>query len=242
MDLHAASGASMDPPAEARATRTERAALVGILLLAAWLRLWGLGRERLYGDEAEYALVAGSLSHAWDALLYPPLEGIAAGPFVSQPPLALYLMAATMRILGPTDLAAILPSALLGVATVLAVYALMRRLASRRAALAAAALLAVLPFHVEMSRSAMLDAPFVFFVVLTLHAMVAWSRTGRARWALASGASAGLALMTKLPGIVVCAFVALAFLAVAAFRRDARFLAHAPLMAAPAVGGRLRRR
>ena len=75
---------------------------------------------------------------------------------IPQPPLLLYTMAVFMKIMGPTDLAALLPFALLGIGTVAVVYGIGYRLGGRMMGLASAALLAAMPFHVEMSRRAML--------------------------------------------------------------------------------------
>src|ERR1051326_1860271 len=145
-----------------------------IVAVALWLRTTGIGSHFLYGDEAEYAFVARYLSRDFLYLAYPAIEGFGPQPFVSQPPLLLYLQAIFMRIMGPTDLAALLPSILLGTGTVLAVYALGHRLGGRFVGLSASALLAVPPFHIEISRKAMLDPGSVFFLVLTAYFLVRW--------------------------------------------------------------------
>ena len=193
-----------------------------ILLVAVWLRVTGLASSFLYGDEAEYAIVARYLSRDFTFLAYPALEGFAPTPFVSQPPLILYMMAVSMKVFGPTDFAAILPSLVLGIATVVAVYALGNRLGGRFVGLSAAALLAVLPFHIEMSRKAMLDAGYAFFLVLTAYFLVAWLQTHSRRHAAMVGVAAACAALSKLPGMLA-GFAVLAIVVVAvvlmAFRR-----------------------
>lgn len=173
-----------------------------ILLVAVWLRVTGILGGFLYGDEAEYAIVARYLSRDFTFLAYPALEGFAPTPFVSQPPLILYLMAISMKVLGPTDLAAVLPSVLFGIATVVAVYALGNRLGGRFVGLSASALIAVLPFHVELSRKAMLDAGYAFFLVLTAYFLVAWLQTRTRRHALGVGVATACAALSKLPGML----------------------------------------
>ena len=59
-------------------------------------------------------------------------------------------------------------SVALGVATVCLVYELGRLLYGRRAGLVAALLLAVMPYHVVVSRQVLLDGPMTFFATLTL--------------------------------------------------------------------------
>lgn len=186
--------------------------ILPILLVALTLRLASIGEEHLYGDEAEYSIVARYLSRDWDFLAYPDITGLGAVPFVSQPPLILYIMAASMKLLGPTDFAAILPSILFGVATVAAVYALGNRLGGRLVGLGAAGILAALPFHIEMSRRAMLDAGYVFFLVLTAYFCVAWlqDRSRLAAWGV--GIATACAALSKLPGILAGPVVLLVFL------------------------------
>lgn len=212
--------------------------LLPILLAALWLRLAGIGQEHLYGDEAEYAIVARYLSRDLTFLAYPDITGLGAVPFVSQPPLILYIMALSMKVFGPTDFAAIFPSVLFGVATVAAVYALGRRLgglapqddagrtkvaSGRFMGLGAAAIVAVLPFHIEMSRRGMLDAGYVFFLVLTTYFAVAWLQERTRSKAVGVGVATACACLSKLPGILAGPFVLAIFLlglAIVVLRKD----------------------
>lgn len=190
--------------------------LLPILLVAIWLRFAGIWNEHLYGDEAEYAIVARYLSRDPTYLAYPMIEGMGPTPFVSQPPLILYIMAFSMKIFGATDFAAIFPSLLFGVATVAAVYAIGWRLGGRLPAVAGAALIAVLPFHVELSRRAMLDAGYVFFLVLTTYFLIAWTQDRTRRSAAWAGVAAAGAALSKLPGVLVVAAALVVFLLVLA--------------------------
>lgn len=217
-----------------------------VLLAALWLRLAGIGNEHLYGDEAEYAIVARYLSRDVFYLAYPDITGMGATPFVSQPPLILYVMAISMKLFGATDFAALLPSVLFGVATVGALYALGHRLGGRFMGLASAALLAALPFHVEMSRRAMLDAGFVFFLVLTCYFCVAWMQDRRWQQALGVGIAVACAALSKLPGALAGPVVLVVFLVAlvgALLRKDKalvkRTALHGAIGAAPVAAGAL---
>lgn len=222
--------------------------LLPIVFAALWLRLSGITSQHLYGDEAEYAIVARYLSRDALFLAYPQMEGFGPTPFVSQPPLILYVMALFMKVMGPTDLAAQLPSVLFGTATCVVLYFLGLRLGSRFMGIAAAALIAVMPFHVEMSRQAMLDAGYVFFLALTAYFLVAWIQTRREaaravatgaddakrllasarRNALGVGVATACACLSKLPGILSGPVVAIVFLValVAVVVRKLRGRAH----------------
>jgi 4-amino-4-deoxy-L-arabinose transferase-like glycosyltransferase len=171
------------------------------LLLGAALRFPGLAHD-LYGDEAEYATVSRSLAQSLFLLVYPAIEGFGPQPFVSQPPFLLYLGAwagaATSPAFGP-----LLVSATLGTLTIAVVYVLGLRFRGRWMGAVAALFLAILPFHVAVSRSAQLDAGFTFLVALTLLAFTEWLRDPRPRWALATGAALAMTVFGKLPGVLV---------------------------------------
>ncbi|HUR68813.1 MAG TPA: glycosyltransferase family 39 protein [Candidatus Thermoplasmatota archaeon] len=185
--------------------------LLPILLAALWLRVSGIMQEHLYGDEAEYAIVARYLSRDMTYLAYPDIASMGAVPFVSQPPLILYTMAISMKIFGATDFAALLPSILFGVATVGVVYAIGHRLGGRMMALGASTILAALPFHVELSRRAMLDSGYVFFLTLTAYFCIAWMQDRSRIAAVGVGVATACAALSKLPGVLAGPIVLLVF-------------------------------
>lgn len=148
--------------------------LLLILVAAAGLRLYGL-------DSVPPALSADEASNAYDGycLLKTgmdrwgerwPMVLKAFGPADYRPALMAYLTVPFQALLGPELVVAAsrMPSALLGVATVLCVYFLGRRAFGDRAGLLAAALLAVNPWHVILSRLAHESALTPFFPVLFL--------------------------------------------------------------------------
>jgi hypothetical protein len=93
--------------------------------------------------------------------------------------------------------------AILGLVTILLVYAIGARLRGRTAGLGAAAVLAVAPLHVENSRFATTDVPVAFGVALALLATLRAVDDGRDRWWIAAGIAAGLAGSTKWNGLAV---------------------------------------
>ncbi|MEA3136485.1 MAG: hypothetical protein QOJ26_1418 [Thermoplasmata archaeon] len=173
------------------------------LLLGLVLRLWHLLPTFLYGDEAEYAAVASSLAHDPRALQYPPIEGFGPVPFVSQPPFLLYTFAAAIKLTGSEVAGPLLVSALLGTATIAVVYALGVLVRDRWLGGLAAVFLAVLPFHVAVSRSGQLDAGFTFLFSLSLLLFLLWLRRPTLGTALATGCAVAATALAKLPGILV---------------------------------------
>ena len=110
-----------------------------LLLLAAALRLWGLGLRPLSAGESEHALAAWQLYRGLD---YAPQE-----------PLYLLSTLCSFGLFGVSDAAARFAPALAGTVLV-ALPALLRRQLGRVGALAAATLLAVSPTFVFLSDSA----------------------------------------------------------------------------------------
>lgn len=84
-----------------------------------------------------------------------------------------------------------------GTASVALLASLTGALLSPAAGLAAAALLALLPMHVALSATALVDAPALFFLLLTLRLALAVARAERPGAALA-GLAAAAALATGL--------------------------------------------
>lgn len=122
--------------------------LLLILLLAALLRVHDLDGTSLWYDEAvSWDQSRGSFANLLSAVAtdnYPPLHNI--------------VLWITMPVLGDSETALRLPSALLGVAAVWLTYLVGRRLGGREVGLLAAALLALSPFHIWYSTEARMYA------------------------------------------------------------------------------------
>lgn len=122
----------------------------------AW-SLWLLGYEGTWGENANEAFIT---------LQELPLSD--AGSFVVHPPLGKWLIALGMALGGPDNTVGWrLATALLGTATVLLVYLVARRLTgSIVVASVAGTLLAIDGLSIVMSRTALLDGPLTFFLML----------------------------------------------------------------------------
>ena len=127
--------------------------LAAITLLAAALRLSTLDLQSLWYDEAFTPV----------HVLHPSLSATLHSVVHSEntPPLWYVLEWALTRVLGTGAVALRLLSALAGIATVLVAWAIGRELAGRRAAVAAAALVAVNPLFIWYSQEARAYALFV---------------------------------------------------------------------------------
>jgi uncharacterized membrane protein len=116
--------------------------LAAIVALGAALRLWHIGREALWADEALTAVIAR----------YPPYV-LLTEPVDPTGPLY-YLIFAALVPAGSTETIARLPSLVAGFATILATYGLGRTLSSRLVGVVAAAIVAVSSPLIEYSQEA----------------------------------------------------------------------------------------
>lgn len=211
--------------------------LATALALGGYLRFSALDTGDLYGDAAEYALIAQNLrDHPFD-LSY-SLDGDGRTIFVSQPHLVLYAMAGMDVLFGPSDVTARYTIAAFGMLGILAAYLLGREAHSPLAGAGAALFVAVMPVHVDLSRSAMLEVPFATTLTVACWLALRALRTGRTRDAVFAGLGAALATLAKLPGILVVVALVL-FLAVQVARERLHFGSWEAALAAPTVAARV---
>ena len=142
--------------------RLVEAAAIGCLLAFAFvLRAYDLGVPSLWMDEAITAEAAkGVLAHGVPIL--PSDEPYHRGL------LNTYLVAASFKLFGVTELAGRLPSVLFGTATVLTVYWLGTAIGGRRVGLIAATIMTFSTLDIAWSRQARMYAQLEFFVWASL--------------------------------------------------------------------------
>jgi hypothetical protein len=179
--------------------------LVPVLGAAAVLRVWQLDSTGFNSDEAVYAGQAAAIAD------HPELEELF--PIFRAHPLLFQAILSLGFRLGLGDGFARLTVAVLGVATVYLVYELGRLLYGRRAGLFAALFMALMPYHVVVTRQVLLDGPMTFFATLTALLLTRFVLSGRPVWLYGTGAAMGLAILSKETSIVllgaIYAFLAL---------------------------------
>ena len=94
-----------------------------------------------------------------------------------------------------------------GVATVFLVYELGRLLYGRRAALLAALLMAVMPYHAVLTERALLDGAMTLSATLTLVLLARFVMSGRREWLCAAGAAMGVTILLQETSIVLLAAI-----------------------------------
>ena len=120
--------------------------------------------------------------------------------FLYAPPLVPSLIEWSMIIFGPARWVPFLPSLILGSLTVPLAWWSVRRWANGSSGVAAAVLVSLSDFHIAMSRSALTDAPMVFFLLLAVWLAVEALSDRNLRLAAVAGFSTGLAWATKYNG------------------------------------------
>ncbi len=94
---------------------------------------------------------------------------------------------------------------LFGLATIVATYLVGRRLYDHRIGLLAAAFLAVTPYHVVVSRQALLESPMTLFFALSMWAYAHYHGVRTLRWSGAVGVLSGLTFLSKEAGVLALA-------------------------------------
>jgi 4-amino-4-deoxy-L-arabinose transferase-like glycosyltransferase len=171
-----------------------RPAFFGLLLATAVLYLWGLSASGWANSFYSAAAQAGSES--WKAFFFGSSDA-ANSITVDKPPASLWFMAISVRILGLSSFAILLPQALMGVGTVGVVYAAVRRRFSAEAGLLAGAVLALTPVATLMFRFNNPDALLMLVLTAAAYAVLRAIEDGRIRWLLLAGALVGLGFLTK---------------------------------------------
>jgi 4-amino-4-deoxy-L-arabinose transferase-like glycosyltransferase len=195
--------------------RWARPALWAVLILAAIMYSWDLGRN---GDaNAFYAAAVLSGTESWKAFFYGSLDS-ASFITVDKPPFAFWVMGISARIFGFNSWSLLLPQAAEGVAAVAVVYAAVRRsvasLTGERgayvAALIAALALALTPMVVAIDRDDNPDTMLTLLLALGAWGLLESLRAERSRrdgrtgpghpllWLILSAVAFGLAFNTKM--------------------------------------------
>jgi 4-amino-4-deoxy-L-arabinose transferase-like glycosyltransferase len=183
-----------------------------ILLLAAGLLLrWiPLAIPHLHAwDERYHALVAKNMLHApFTPVLYPdpelphdPNDWSKGHLWLHKPPLTLWMMAGSMKVLGVSIFAIRLPSLLLSLALILLCYDAARRLFDPQVGWLAAALCAINGLLIQLSAGAVatdhVDNSLIFFTTLSIWAAIRWRDEQRILWAALAGCAMGAAILSK---------------------------------------------
>jgi 4-amino-4-deoxy-L-arabinose transferase-like glycosyltransferase len=171
-----------------------RPALLAIAVVAAVAYGWGMAGASV---EPFYGAAARSMAESWHDFIFGAFDP--AGTItVDKLPGALWLQALSLRVFGFHIWALVLPQVAEGVLTILVLYRAVRRLAGSAAGLTAAAVLAVTPITVLLSRGNVSDSLLILLLVLAADATSAALLTGSLPQLLLAGVWVGLAFQAKM--------------------------------------------
>lgn len=176
-------------------TRVAWLSLAVVLGVGTFLRVWQINALGFNSDEAVYAGQAASIANDETLRTFFPI--FRAHPLLFQALLSLGFQ------FGVADVTGRLLSAGMGVGTVFLVYRLGTQLYGPRAGLFGALFLALMPYHVVVTRQVLLDGPMVFFATLTLYLLAQFANTQRTGWLYAAGAGMGLTILSKETSILL---------------------------------------
>ena len=178
-----------------------------VLLAAAVVRLWAINSVGFNNDEAVY-------SGQGAALAADPIYSGLFAIFRAHPLLVQFLDSIAFRLIGVGDVAPRLISVAFGLGGVALVYATGSVLYSKRVGLVAAMVLALMPYHVIVTRQALLDGPETTLFLLTIYLLARYARSSSPRWLYGAAFCAGLTVLAKETAIllvpVIIAFLLLA--------------------------------
>ncbi len=172
-----------------------------------------LANYPLHRDEALYGYWARLIASGRDPLLLTP--------WVDKPPLVPYLLAASVRTFGASELALRAPAMLASLLTILITFGWARRAYGTRLALLAAALLAVSPFAIAFAPTAFTDP----WLTLWLMAGIWAALSGHG---FRAGLALGLAVASKQQGVLAAPLVLALLIAQARSRKSGSSLPIAP--------------
>jgi hypothetical protein len=163
------------------------------------LRLYQINAMGFNTDEAVYAGQAAAIAGV------PGLKDIF--PIFRAHPLLIQSLLALIYKVQFSDIAGRLLAVVIGLGTIYLTYLTGKMLYGRLPGAVAAFFLALMPYHVTVSRQFLLDGPMVFFATLTLYLLARFGKTQRAEWFYAAAAALGLTFLAKETGIILVAAV-----------------------------------
>lgn len=178
-----------------RATLIEWGVMAAIIALAATLDFWRLnltGFGNLY-----YAAAVRSMAQSWHNFFFVSYD---PGGFVSvdKPPLGFWIQTLSVKLLGFSGFALLLPEALAGVLSVVVLWRIVRRTFGAAAGVLAALALTLSPINIAANRDNILEPLLTLTLLLAAWAMSAAMERHALRWLLVSALLVGLGFNIKM--------------------------------------------
>ncbi len=186
-----------------------RPTLLGLTVVAGFLYAWNAtGNLEIF-----YAAAVRSMSMSWHNFVFAAFDP-AATITIDKLPGAFWVQALSVRVFGLHAWAIVAPQVVEGMASVLVLYRVVRRLAGPLAGIAAAGVLVLSPATVALNRGNIPDTLMILLLLLAADATVSAIISGRLRSLILAGVLVGLAFQAKMiEAWLVLPALALAYLA-----------------------------
>ena len=190
-------------------TRNQKIILISIVVFAAILIFFRLGRHDMLGDDAHYALRGiGYFDYVASFEQTTPVHWFGARPlwslfsFHDHPLLFFLIQFFFFKIFGVSAVASRLPSAFAAIGSILVLFFWTKRVAGARAGLFAVSALAVNGYFVWTGRVGLLESVFIFFMLLGFLYLTK-SLEENSKYFKNAGLFFGLALLSKYTAFFV---------------------------------------
>ena len=172
-----------------------RLILVLAMATGIFLRIWQIDAMGYNTDEAVYAGQAAAIAR---------IAGLRdIFPIFRAHPLLFQFLLSLIYHIHFSDLLGRLLAVAFGLGTILLTYQIGKTLYGKLPGALAALFLALMPYHVVVSRQVLLDGPMTFFSTLTIYMLARFGKTQRAAWLYAAGGCMGLTFLSKETSIVM---------------------------------------
>lgn len=177
--------------------------LVIILLLAGFLRLFNLTKQDMAGDDSPNSFrsidyfdwMAAGNTQSTPVDWFEEKQWWQLLSFHDHPPVNFIIQFIFFKIFGVNVFAARLPFVMAGLFSVLFIYLLASKLFDKEAGLLSAAIMAVMNYHVWISRIGYIESLVIFFILASLYCFV--HAGGNKKYYLVWGLFLGLGIATK---------------------------------------------
>ena len=169
--------------------------MVLIVLVASTLRLYNLGQG--HPGLAIYSAISRNTTSSFHNWLYPSIY-VDGSILADKPPVFFWIQGAFIALLGPSNIALRLPAALAGIASVVLLYAIVKRCHGATAGLIAALMLAVMPLDVNFSRGVFLEPVTTLTILIATYFVVRAIQEQREQYFYVAAVVLGVAFMVKL--------------------------------------------
>ena len=173
----------------------ENVPIILILAVSAFLNIfmvWAQGFENKY-----YAAGVYSMGQNWHAFFFNSFDSIGFVT-IDKPPLGFWIQVLSTKIFGFNGLALVLPQAIASVASVYLIYRIINKRFSKGAALIGAAILALTPIFVAVSRNNTIDGVLILLMVLAAQQALEAAEKASMKHLIFAGVFIGLGFNVKM--------------------------------------------